>query len=132
MSPTTVTPVSWDLVIQNLPSGIRSVAEIPDEFEPVPLDLDRVELIETIRGVFPSVNADDPTWLVANDRSWSIEFNLGATDPIPSFALHVRSTQPPLGEIGRFLGRLGLQAIDPQADSGLCDAEAAAASAKDV
>ena len=81
--------MSWDLFVRELPPGVRSVAEIPDDFRPAPLGT-RAELIERIRVHVPAGSFADPAWGVLEAPEFSIEFNMGEEGQLSAFALHVR------------------------------------------
>jgi len=53
--------VSWDAVIQGLPEGVESVADIPGDFSPSALGR-REELIAAILEVFERADFSDPAW----------------------------------------------------------------------
>jgi hypothetical protein len=125
------TILSYDLLVQDLPDGITSVREIPDDFQPRGLGLTRTDLIEAIATAWREVNSSDPAWLTVDTADYSIEFNLGADDPIDNFALHVRGGAPTFGAVARFLDALSVQAIDVQDETGLFDAQRAIQSFSD-
>ncbi len=81
--------MSWDVFVQQLPEGVRHVADIPDDFVPGALGTRR-EIVAGIRDVFPKVDFSDPEWDRVERRGFSIEVNMGADDPVMSFALHIR------------------------------------------
>lgn len=123
--------MSYDLFVQDLPDSITSVSEIPDDFEPRGLGLDRTALIEAIANAWPAVDRSDPAWLTVDTADHSIEFNLGADDPIDHFALHVRGEGSTLSAVAKFLDRLSVRAIDPQDPTGLFDVQRAVQSFTD-
>ena len=77
------------------------------------------------------VNRSDPAWLTVDTPDYSIEFNLGADDPIDHFALHVRGGGPIFEAVARFLDALSVRAIDVQDETGLFDAQRAIQSFSD-
>lgn len=81
--------MSWDVYFQDLPAGIRSVEEVPDDFQPGPL-CGRAELLAVIRSVLPDIDLSDATWGVVERDDFSIELDLGSEDPNEGFALHMR------------------------------------------
>ena len=112
--------MSWDIFVMDLPRGIGSVADIPDDFKPSTIGPRKV-IVEAIAAVAPGVDFSDPTWGYIDDLAYSIEVNIGEADPVESFAFHVRGGDLAVGVIADILERLDLQAIDPQSESGLFD-----------
>src|SRR5579864_3246628 len=51
--------MSWDVFVLNLPPGIRSLDDIPKDFEP-PLLGTRADLIAKV--VYPQTDFTDPSW----------------------------------------------------------------------
>lgn len=103
--------MSWDISIMDLPSGVASVSEIPDDFTPEPLG-PRSQLIETIREVAPTVDFTDPTWGELVTQDFVIEFNMGRDDIVDSIMLDVRGGGHAVRFIAALLDRLGCRAID--------------------
>jgi hypothetical protein len=89
----------------------RSVADIPDDFEPQPLGK-RVDLIDAIREVAPTTDFSDPSWGELVTRDFVIEFNMGSEEVVDSMMLHVRGGGPVVDFIDALLTRLGRRAID--------------------
>jgi hypothetical protein len=118
--------MSWDISVQNLPAGIRNVAEIPDDFRPDPLG-SRAQLIERIRKFAPGTRFTDAAWGSFEAPSFSIEFNLGESDPVYSFAMHVRGDDAATAFVADLLAYLEYPALDPQSSSGLFEAGTVAA-----
>jgi hypothetical protein len=101
----------WDVLIQPLPSGLRSLDEIPEGYCPPPLGA-RDEVVSRIRGRVPAVEFIDPAWGRLEGDGFSIEFNLGGDDPATSLMLHVRGTAGALGVVREVSEALGCPAID--------------------
>jgi len=53
--------VSWDVFVQDLPPGIDSIADIPDDFRPASLG-PREAIVAGILTVVPDADFADPTW----------------------------------------------------------------------
>jgi hypothetical protein len=119
--------MSWDIFVQDLPSGINSVAEIPDDFMPSTIG-PRRSIVEAITAATPDIDFSDPTWGRIEGVGYSIEVNIPDEDPVDSFAFHVRGGDLAVGVIADILERLRLRAIDPQSDTGLFEPGTAAAS----
>lgn len=86
--------MSWDIFVQDLPD-VDDVSQIPDDFVPRPLGR-RSDVIEAVRRAVPGANFSDPAWGRIDGPGFSIEVNLGDSEELGSFALHVRGrTWPP-------------------------------------
>jgi hypothetical protein len=104
--------MSWDIAVMDLPADAATVSDIAADFEPEPLG-DRTALINKIREVAPTTDFSDPTWGDLTTPDFTIEFNMGQADPVPSFMLHVRGGDDlVVGFIAVLLAHLGLRAID--------------------
>lgn len=120
--------MSWDIFVMDIPSDVRRVEEIPEDFKPAPL-MSRGALIERIMAIVPTADFSDPTWGNIEGPDYSIEVNIGEDDPVSSFAFHVRgSGDAAAGVVAAILSDLGLRAVDTAADDttgGFFDAERA-------
>jgi hypothetical protein len=110
-----------------LPKGVLSVTEIPQDFVPEPLG-HRNDLIARIKEVAPDADFSDPSWGLIDGPGYSIEVNIGESDEVDSFALHVRGGDLVIGLIADLLDRLDVGACDPQSDTGIFERDAALAS----
>ena len=110
--------MSWDLFVQDLPPGIRSIAEIPDDFRPRPLGA-RSQIIERIWHAAPETNFSDPAWGQLDGEGFSIEVNLGEDEEVVSFALHVRGDERAPFMVETILKAVGLRALDPSSNTGI-------------
>lgn len=104
--------MSWDVLFQDLPDGLRSIADVPDAFRPSRPLCSRAELLATIRSIAPETDVSDSTWPVLDAEGFSIEFNIGDADPVRSLMLHVRGDERALGVICDLASALGRPAID--------------------
>ena len=103
--------MSWDISILDLPFDARSVAEIPDDFQPQPLGR-RDELIAAIREIAPGSDFTDPSWGELVGLDFVIEFNMGRSETVDSIMLHVHGGDPAVELIVALLDRRGRRAID--------------------
>ena len=110
--------MSWDIFVQDIPSGLKSAADMPDDFVPKPLGARR-EVIEKIREVVPSANFSDPSWGVIDGPDYFIEVNLGQKEEIDGFAFHIRGGDMAAFIVADILGHLGLRAFDMNSDTGM-------------
>lgn len=110
--------MSYDLFVQDLPPDLDTVDDIPDDFAPRSLG-SRAALIAQIVAILPAVDFSDPSWGVLSGDDFSVEINLGDKDEVPSFALHLRGGERALLTAQHLLDELGLDALDPQVESGL-------------
>lgn len=113
--------VSRDIFVQDVPEGISSVDEIPDDWEPQPLPFGPAEVINAVRELAPNVEEGDVEWMQVELPGVAIEVNVPDTSPLESFAIHVRAADPSAADsfIGRLLDRLGARAFDPESESGI-------------
>ena len=119
--------MSWDVFVQDLPAAIESVAEIPDDFWPGPIGA-RADLARRITEIAPDVEFSDPGWGRTERDGFSIEINLGADDPVRSFAMHIPGGDEAAEAVADILDGLGLRALDPQTPGGLFAGASARAS----
>lgn len=103
--------MSWDIFVQHLPASAIRVADVPDDFTPLPLG-SRADVIAALAGLFPMLDASDPEWLRIETPRWTIEIGLAAADPVTSIALHVRGDESVIPAISALIDRLGARAID--------------------
>ena len=103
--------MSWDILIQDLPRDIASVADVPDGFRPHPLGL-RSDVIAAICDLAPSSDFSDPTWGELVTPEFVIEFNLGSDEIVDSMMLHVRGGGAAPSFVAALLERLDTRAID--------------------
>lgn len=68
--------MTWDVYALRAPRGARSVDQIPEGYSGPPLG-DPDDVVETIRGVAPHVDATDPRWLRIEGPDHQIEVALG-------------------------------------------------------
>ena len=112
--------MSRDIFLQDLPPGITSVGDIPDDFVPGPLPVTRAQVIAAINAEAPHADASDPRWItIAIPGRYHIEANLGASERLEHFAFHVHGGAHAEQLIARVLERLALRALDVASDSGL-------------
>ena len=95
--------MSWDIFVEEIPPSIRSVDEMPSNFQPAFIGR-RSDVISRILEVVPFADLSDPTLGRIDGSTFSIEVNMG-NDPV------------------RHLLHLGLRAFDPQAPNGIFELE---------
>ena len=112
--------MSRDIFVQDIPSGISEVQDIPDGWMPEPLPYSHAEIIEVIQRVVPGADFSDPEWGHIEADDYSIEVNISREEPMQSFAFHVRAAGWEADHVvADILDELGLQAFDLDNDSGL-------------
>lgn len=110
--------MSWDLFVQQLPVGITTVDQIPDDFRPGPIG-SRASVIRAIEDLVPGADFSDPSWGKIDGPGYSIEINTGHDVELTSFALHVRGGDLAIWVVKDILDSLRLRAIDGTSPSGL-------------
>lgn len=103
--------MSWDVFIQHLPASAMRVADVPEDFKPLPLGARR-DVVEAIADAFPMVRATDPTWFTVDDPHYRVEIAVVGDDPIDTITLHIRGDASVIAPVTRLIDVLGARAID--------------------
>jgi hypothetical protein len=114
--------MSRDIFVQDIPSDVANVEDIPDGWMPAPLPCSPEQVRDAVLAVAPEADFSDPTLGQIVRPGVDIEVGLGDTHVLDSFAFHVRSSDCAAAEalIAAVLGRLGLRAFDPEgSDTGI-------------
>lgn len=108
--------MSRDIFVQDLPTGLLRLSDIPDGWEPQTLPCNPDSVRAAVHELAPEADFSDPSWWNVTLPGADIEVNLGSERPLGSFALHVRASDNQVAEsfISRLLDRLGLRAMDPE------------------
>jgi hypothetical protein len=103
---------SWDIFVQHLPAGIRSVGDIPDDYVGEALGK-RDAVIERIGSRFPDCDFSDPDWgrLVRADYAIDITMT-GQMDEITGMTLHVRGSDRAVEAVTQMIELLGARGLD--------------------
>jgi hypothetical protein len=109
--PVRANAMSWDVLIQPLPPGLRSLEDIPEGYQPPPIGA-RDEIISRIRDRVPGVDFLLPAWGRLDGDGFSIEFNLGDAEEATSLMLNVRGGDAAIGVVREVSEALGCRAID--------------------
>ena len=106
--------MSRDIFVQDLPSGIDTIADIPHGWLPQPLPFDADVVRAAVLALAPNADFSDPSWGHVVLPGVDIEVNIGEDKRLQSFALHVRSADEAAVRafVGPLLQRLGVRAID--------------------
>lgn len=110
--------MSWDIFVMNLPQGIKSIGDIPDDYVGPPLGR-RADIIAKICALYPACDFTDPSWGTLEPADCAIEFSLGSREEVQSFAMHVHGGEPGPDIVAHILAELGMRALDPSSDTGL-------------
>ena len=110
--------MSWDIYVQDIPPSVKSVSEMPDDFEPRPLGR-RADIIARIREIVPSADFTSPSWGQIDGPDFSIEVSMGNLEQVESFAFHVRGGDLAAIVVADILRHLGYRALDPSSPSGI-------------
>ena len=110
--------MSWDIYVQDSPPSVKSVSEMPGDFEPRPLG-SRADIIARIREVVPTADFTSPSWGLIDGPEFSIEVSMGNLEQVDSFAFHVRGGHLAAFVVADILRQLGFRAFDPSSPSGI-------------
>jgi len=102
--------MSWDVVLMSVPPEITENSKLEGDFSS-PLGTASA-VLPLLKQIVPSLDLSDPTWGILDGPDFSIEFNIGKEDPIPTIMLHVRGGEAALGPIQRLCEETGWRALD--------------------
>ena len=107
--------VSRDIFVQDLPAGVHSVQDIPDDWRPQPLAFGPTAVRAAVLELVPEADFSDPCWGHVQLPGVDIEVSVPDATTLTSFALHVRASDREAADllITQLLDRLGLRALDP-------------------
>ena len=103
--------MGWDVLILNADGVPKSLSGLPKDWAPKSMG-DAAEVRAAIATSAPDVDWTDPAWGVFAGDEFSVEFNLAATGPVDSFALHIRGGGDPLRLIADLCRPNGWAAVD--------------------
>lgn len=103
--------MSWDVLLLNLPPGIETIDQVPDDFD---VNLGPLQAVLTaLNQVFDGqIDLRDKTWGMLEGERYSIEFNIGSKDPCGSIMLHVRGEDSAIEPIKALCVHTGWSAFD--------------------
>lgn len=115
--------MSWDVSVMRFSKAYASVDDIPEDERPLPLGaLSQVHA--AVADVFVGVDFSDPIWGCWESPFGSIEFNIGAEDPVEGMMLHVRASTEVIPAIVELCRRNSWHALDCSEGDFLADANA--------
>jgi hypothetical protein len=104
--------MSWDIFVMDFPSDIKTVRDIPKDFQPPPIGK-RSDIIMKIKEIVPFADFTNPSWGQIDGKGFSIEVSLSGDEEIlDGFVLYVRGGDEAVGVIADILDNLGLRALD--------------------
>jgi hypothetical protein len=103
--------MSWDIFVQDLPIDARTIEDISGDFVPSPIGR-RSEIIMKILEIAPFADFSDPSWGRIGGKDFSIEVNLGDSEIVEGFTLHVRGSELASGIVADILRTLQMRALD--------------------
>jgi hypothetical protein len=103
--------MSWDLLLLNLPPGIETIDQVPEDCD---VNLGPLQAVLTgLNQVFgDAIYLRDQTWGMLEGEHFSIEFNIGSKDPCESIMLHVRGDDSAIEPIKALCFQTGWSAFD--------------------
>ena len=104
-------PMSWDVSVMRFSKSYVSVDEILDSERPLPLG-PLTDVQSAVTAVFGDADFSDPSWGRWESNAGSIEFNIGAEEPVESMMLHVRASTDVIPMIVELCRRNSWQALD--------------------
>lgn len=116
--------MSWDLYIYNWPKDIKTLKDIPDDWDPPPIAL-RSEIISKIKAAIPQADFSNPsTGKIESDRriltsdrrfstlDYSVEVVLGTNDMCYSITLIAGGDQRCVDFVSAIVTNLNVRAFD--------------------
>ena len=103
--------MSWDVFIQDLPQSARTIAEIPDDFEPQALGK-RLDLVRTIQECFNLPDSSQSKVIAVDLAGSTIEISVGEDDPCRCVALHIYGGIDAAPAVARLLNCLARRGLD--------------------
>ena len=115
--------MSVDIIFQDLPADVDDAREIQADFVPGPIG-SRAAVVRAIREAV-DVDFTDPEWGHVEGTGFSIEVSIAPSDPVESFAFHVRGDNDREVDqiVADVLARLGIRALDSRRGPRIVDAE---------
>lgn len=116
-----VMAMSRDIFVQDIPPNVRTVADIPDDFEAGPLPFSHADVLRVVTDHAPDADFADPEWGHVVVPGADIEVNVPNESPLRSFAFHVRASDSAAADafVAGVLGGLGARAFDPSSTTGI-------------
>ncbi len=119
--------MSWDIFAMDLPPGVKSLDDIPNDYRPAPIG-SRSAVTAKIKEAIPTADFDDPSWGVIQGDGWHIEVNIGSEEEAcTGFALHVRGGDGAVAAVAAILDSVGIGALDTGSEGGVFIADKAVA-----
>ncbi|MBY5163722.1 hypothetical protein [Salsipaludibacter albus] len=82
--------MSWDVFVQDIPHNANRPKDIPGDFQPTPLQLDRASVVRIAHALdIGTINDSDPELVRWEGPGFDIELNM-PSDPVAHFAMHCR------------------------------------------
>lgn len=103
--------MSWDVFLFQAPQGLRSISEMPNDYQPPKFERSRA--VAVISALFPDgAEFSDPTWGHISGDGWSMEVSAGQDEASDGIMLHIRGGGDPVTAALAIANELGLLAID--------------------
>jgi hypothetical protein len=116
--------MSRDIFVQDIPPGISTAQDIPNDFRPRSGIVTRAAVLEALRTEAPESRIDNFGWaIVSVPNVYHIEVDLSGDELLDGFAFHVSGGPEADRLIAKVLHRLQLRAFDTASESGLFNRE---------
>lgn len=102
--------------MQDIPSDVQSVHDIPDDWMPGALSFTASDVIGAVRDLAPAADFSTPSWGRVSLPGVDVEVSLPEENPLQGFALHVRGADTAAADafVGSLLQKLSARAFDPE------------------
>ena len=102
--------MSWDVILMNVSSHIDDPEQLKEN---PPAELGAKEtVLASIHRLLPEVDLSDPSLGRLRSDEFSIEFNIGDTDPLRTMMLHIRGSDRVINILRLLCQQLGWKALD--------------------
>jgi hypothetical protein len=102
--------MGWDILILNVPNHNQTVPDLTDT-PVVPLGT-RTEVIRAIQSAFPESDVSDPSWIVVDDKNYSLQISVYQGDPVEAVMINIHGDTGALDALRLLCEATGWRAFD--------------------
>ena len=103
--------MSWDIFAMDFPRDVKSVKDMPDDYEPGPIGK-RSEIIASILEVAPSADFSDPCLGKLDGDGWGMDISTGHDEICSCVTFHVYGGGDAAIMVSAILTKLNLRAVE--------------------